>query len=248
MGGWLPLHIAAQKGQLAVIKYLVSKWPETLDSVNKSQHTAFHCAAREGHLKVVQFLLSQVPHQATMLTSQSQTALHLASARGRYPVVQYLAPIYSAKLLEHRDIEGHTAEEKAGGRVAEFLSGLRQTVIVLQVAVAGLSDFKDWRWRFLGCPRRARLRLDASGLAGEQKAKVTVAQRQSAEWLMGRLATLIEALEISKKMTSDQVIKINHEAPTERLVLLFPNGDHLRGPRCPGRKAKLGHILRPATR
>ena len=130
-----------------------------------------------------------------------------------------------------------------------------------------------------------------------------MAQRQSAEWLMGRLATLIEALEISKKMTSDQVIKINHEvtttctlskssdsdleetsklcctweipgdfsihffisdpkinqAPTERLVLLFPNGsgtqrktpttdaggpqfrphqgDHLRGPRCSGRKA-----------
>ena len=32
---------------------------ETLESVNKSQHTAFHCAAREGHLKVVQFLLSQ---------------------------------------------------------------------------------------------------------------------------------------------------------------------------------------------
>ena len=78
-------------GLQAVIKYLVSKWPErkipgvgdiwagsqgsvlggekaspglmrnqeTLDSVNKSQHTAFHCAAREGHLKVVQFLLSQ---------------------------------------------------------------------------------------------------------------------------------------------------------------------------------------------
>jgi len=43
---------------------------------------------------------------------------------------------------------------------------------------------------------------------------VTVAQRQSAEWLMGRLATLIEALEISKKMTSDQVIKINHEVTT----------------------------------
>ena len=34
-------------------------------------------------------------------------------SRGHYSVVQYLAPILPAKLLEHRDIDGRTAQEKA---------------------------------------------------------------------------------------------------------------------------------------
>lgn len=226
-GGWLPLHIAAQKGHLAVVKYLATKWPETMEARSRSQHTAFHCAAREGHLKVVQFLLQQVPHQAGMLTEQRQTALHLASARGHYPVVQYLAPILPGKLLEHRDIDGRTAQDKARGRVAELLDELRQTVIVLQVAVTGLTGLKGWRWRW-GCPRRARFRVSACTLSGQQKVEVAVAQRQTAAWLLEKLAQLIEV-------------------PTDRLVVLFPNGDHLHSPApSSARKARLGLQLRSA--
>eukprot|EP00435_Cladocopium_sp_Y103_P059702 s871_g21.t1 len=125
------------------------------------------------------------------------------------------------------DVKDHLSF-RARGRVAELLDELRQTVIVLQVAVAGLTG-KGWCWRW-GCPRRARFRVSACTLAGQQKVEVTVKQRQTAGWLVGKLAQLIEV-------------------PTDRLVVLFPNGDHLHNPASSSaRKAKLGLQLRSAPR
>jgi len=238
--GHLALHEAALGGHLSVVRLLASQ-PGMLEEKKTTNQnlTALHLAARGGHLAVVQLLAEAQPQAALATCRLGWTALHLSASYGHVAVTQFLAErwpelvhartspqygsIYACDCWQLSACDGGCS--KMGGWLPLHIAAQKGQLAVIKYLV---SKWPDWRWRFLGCPRRARLRLDASGLAGEQKAKVTVAQRQSAEWLMGRLATLIEA-------------------PTERLVLLFPNGDHLRGPRCSGRKAKLGHILQ-ATR
>lgn len=206
--GFLPLHVAAQKGHLDVVMFLAAKWPETLHERSHSQWTAVHCAAREGHLKVMEFLLQQVPQHITSLTEQRQTALHLAAARGHFSVVDCLLPLFPAKYLEQRDEEGYTALQKARGRVADLLQEWRQTAIIFQVVVARVAQAKDWLWR-LGCPRRAKIELKALTVAGQEKAQVRVRpQRWNAWSLMSKISQLVEV-------------------PDHRLVLLFPNGEYL---------------------
>jgi hypothetical protein len=55
---YTPLHLAADKGHLCVVKFLVKKNPEGLNELlpNGGKSLPLHLAAGEGHLEVVEFL------------------------------------------------------------------------------------------------------------------------------------------------------------------------------------------------
>jgi uncharacterized protein len=56
MFGWSPLQMAANKGDIAIVKYLLSKGAEINYLHPIANHTAFHLAALNGQEEMVKFL------------------------------------------------------------------------------------------------------------------------------------------------------------------------------------------------
>lgn len=57
--GWSPIQMAANRGQLAVVKYLLDKGADINYMHPVAHHTAFHLAALNGHEELVKYLASQ---------------------------------------------------------------------------------------------------------------------------------------------------------------------------------------------
>jgi hypothetical protein len=83
-----PLHIAAEKGQLALCKLLVAKGA-TVDAKNEFDRTPLFSAIRAGHQKVVAFLLKKGadPHY---MSQKYWSPLHAAAGRGDTEIVKLL--------------------------------------------------------------------------------------------------------------------------------------------------------------
>jgi uncharacterized protein len=57
--GWAPLQMAANKGQMGVVKYLLSKGADINYIHPVAYHTAFHLAVLNGHMDLAKYLASQ---------------------------------------------------------------------------------------------------------------------------------------------------------------------------------------------
>ena len=57
--GWSPLQMAANRGQIAVAKYLLEKGADINYVHPVAHHTAFHLAALSGHTEMAKFLASK---------------------------------------------------------------------------------------------------------------------------------------------------------------------------------------------
>lgn len=57
--GWEPLQMAANRGQLNVVKYLLEQGADINYLHPVAYHTAFHLAALGGHMEVAKFLASK---------------------------------------------------------------------------------------------------------------------------------------------------------------------------------------------
>lgn len=57
--GWAPLQMAANRGQLEVVKYLLEQGADINYIHPVAHHTAFHLAALGGHLELAKFLASK---------------------------------------------------------------------------------------------------------------------------------------------------------------------------------------------
>ena len=77
---YTPLHYAASRGILSLVKELVvcEKVPADIQTTNK-QNTPLHLAASRGHLDVVQFLVEQGANP-NLLDSKGGSTLHYAAA------------------------------------------------------------------------------------------------------------------------------------------------------------------------
>ena len=83
------LWIAAQKGQVTVIEYLLNQGAADLNETDVDGRTPLHHAAQNGHLAVVKYLLSQ---SAIIDTTDNQyaTPLSLAAQGGYLEIVNIL--------------------------------------------------------------------------------------------------------------------------------------------------------------
>ena len=141
--GWTPLHKAASKGHLGVVRVLVKadvnahdKCGDTplhmaagrghLDVVrvlvkadvnahDKCGDTPLHKAASEGHLDVVRVLASEFKADVNARDKYDDTPLHYAAGRGHLDVVRVLASEFKAD-VNARDGDGDTPLHKAAGR------------------------------------------------------------------------------------------------------------------------------------
>lgn len=87
--GNTPLHIAAKKGYLNIVQFLLDEGG-IIDQKNEEEQTPLHLAAEEGRTKVVRELLKRSKQLANNEDEDSNTPLHLASLTGNDKVIRIL--------------------------------------------------------------------------------------------------------------------------------------------------------------
>jgi ankyrin repeat protein len=88
--GVTPLLIAAQKGHLEVVKYLVTQGQAAVNQATNDGATPLLIAAQKGHLEVVKYLVAQGKADVNQAYEDSATPLFVAAQEGHLEVVKYL--------------------------------------------------------------------------------------------------------------------------------------------------------------
>jgi len=83
-----PLSIAADKGHLEIVKYLVEQGAQ-LNQADRLDNTPLHIAAGKGHLEIVKYLVKKRAN-VDQINGYGRTPLYAAAERGRFEIVKYL--------------------------------------------------------------------------------------------------------------------------------------------------------------
>ncbi|KAL3880297.1 hypothetical protein ACJMK2_032545 [Sinanodonta woodiana] len=105
------LHIACLAGQLDITKYLVETYPNMLNEVDSTMHTANHHAAENGNVAILSYLIDRGTDPWCM-TSKGDTLLHMACMNGQLIMTKYLVETYP-DMLNSVDNKKHTAAHHA---------------------------------------------------------------------------------------------------------------------------------------
>uniref|UniRef100_A0A1J3I6D1 Ankyrin repeat-containing protein n=1 Tax=Noccaea caerulescens TaxID=107243 RepID=A0A1J3I6D1_NOCCA len=71
------LHSASSRGQIKVVKYLISKYDSILEVKDSLGNTALHVAVYKGHLAVVETLINESPPLVSVVNNDGDTFLHM---------------------------------------------------------------------------------------------------------------------------------------------------------------------------
>ncbi|XP_059149333.1 uncharacterized protein LOC131936390 isoform X2 [Physella acuta] len=119
--GWTPLHLAAGRGNIEALRWLVTSDAE-IDAETPTGHMAMHIAALNGYVNCM-MLLQAMGSSILHLTKEKQTTLHLAAKSGHLECVKWL--VANRAQLNAVDKNGHTAlklaEDNHQDACAEFL-------------------------------------------------------------------------------------------------------------------------------
>ncbi|OEL14389.1 hypothetical protein BAE44_0024592 [Dichanthelium oligosanthes] len=147
--GWSPIHAAASRGRLDVVKKLVEKCPNCESSCNEENGQTFlHVAVLNGQAKIVRYVCAD-PKFAHLLNARDKngdTALHLAVRDGH----EYIfCSLFGNKeiCLSFINKQGRTPLDLAYSRIEsdhEFKQRKREWIIN-DLLVAG-ADFCSCRW------------------------------------------------------------------------------------------------------
>ncbi|XP_019858431.1 PREDICTED: transient receptor potential cation channel subfamily A member 1 homolog [Amphimedon queenslandica] len=106
--GFTPLHVAAEKGFVIILKVLLNKVLESnshIDHTDTYKRTPFHVACEQGHTQVVKLLLERGADIHLIDDTYKGPALHIACIKGHAHIV--------GLLLNHRiDINHCSTDEK----------------------------------------------------------------------------------------------------------------------------------------
>ncbi|CAG8565108.1 14124_t:CDS:2 [Funneliformis caledonium] len=121
--GLTPLHYAASRGHLEIVRWLIDEAGAIVDLEDQTGETALLKASYNGHSSVVAYLLQK---KASVIQKDNDgwTALHNASAQGYLQIVKYLIEHTSAD-VDVKSTKGHTplmnAASKGNIEIVEYL-------------------------------------------------------------------------------------------------------------------------------
>tara|TARA_Y100000389_G_scaffold101657_1_gene98485 strand:+ start:3256 stop:4935 length:1680 start_codon:yes stop_codon:yes gene_type:complete len=101
-----PIHIAAQDGNLEVVKSLIYKNADVNETDKKGGNTPLHFTATGGNLEVVKFLIKKGA-KVSMVNQKCDTPLHHAAEFGCLEVVEYLVK-HDAEVVNQANKNGIT--------------------------------------------------------------------------------------------------------------------------------------------
>ncbi|XP_077535208.1 uncharacterized protein LOC144147054 isoform X3 [Haemaphysalis longicornis] len=105
--GLTTLHVAALKGNAAVVEKILSKGYHLVNHRQEAEgYTALHFAASSGHYSVVQTLLMQDTCMVDLENKYGATALLLAAGEGHWDIVEML--LFAGANVNKADRQGNT--------------------------------------------------------------------------------------------------------------------------------------------
>lgn len=119
-------HISAENGNLSILKYLVSKEHDLLESTDDKNQIVLHIAVKNGNLDIVKYLIEdlKVDILAEDNRFQGDTAVHIAAEEDQLEVVKYFLETGRAH-VSVKDGIGATplfsAAEKVRMRIVKYL-------------------------------------------------------------------------------------------------------------------------------
>jgi ankyrin repeat protein len=89
VNGNTALHLASEAGHISLVKYLVERERNDVNSLNSENETPLHLAVRNGRENLVKYLVENGCN-INATTDYHATCLHVACENGLYAIVEYL--------------------------------------------------------------------------------------------------------------------------------------------------------------
>ncbi|CAH2068891.1 unnamed protein product [Thlaspi arvense] len=113
--GWCcPIHMAAMKGHVEIVREFLERFPDLREILNGSGQNILHMAAESGRAKVVSYIL-QLPELEMLINETDEggnTPLHLATVMAHPKVVSILTWDKRVR-FDLKDDKGHTVMDAA---------------------------------------------------------------------------------------------------------------------------------------
>ncbi|TSL97290.1 Espin [Bagarius yarrelli] len=113
--GAVPVHYAAAKGDLAMLRLLLRHTPNVVNFQTKNGATPLYLACQEGHLEAVQYLVKDCGAEPTIRAADGMTPLHAAAQMGHNTVIVWLMDNTNISLSD-QDNDGATAMHFSASR------------------------------------------------------------------------------------------------------------------------------------
>lgn len=114
--GRLPLHIAAESGDVETVQVLLQRWPESLKITSRNGRLPLHFASMSNHVELVRLLLQMWPDSVKAVDNGGGLPLHMAACCGSLELVQLLLENWPEG-LHVVDNDGSTALARTGYNV-----------------------------------------------------------------------------------------------------------------------------------
>ena len=102
-----PLHIATDKCNIDIVKYLVEQGHADVNDKGKYGRTPLHIATEKCNIDIIKYLVEQCHADVNAKDRNEQTPLHIATEKGLIEVIKYFVEQCHAN-VEAKDKFGNT--------------------------------------------------------------------------------------------------------------------------------------------